>query len=335
MPRGIPAYANLANDRLFIKTCERGMFEHAKKQYATNPKVAAFKCTRRTAFMGACERGRLNIAQWLHEMDPSITIDDRMDKYNILRNWIPEAIRLACMNGHLHVVQWLISVYPDHHISPDDVACFIDACLNNHLEVAQWVLSVQPKLKIHHYIEHLFTRLCASGRLHVAKWVYANYTSHIDLCKIYNELLEEVLMHRKFAVVQWLHSIKPESIDLSGYDEEAFVHQCRKGYLKFAQWLLQVNPNIDISWCEEMAFMVACKNKHYDIAKWLFSIKPTLKISAHNSPRRDNLSHLHRKHCERDNRMQTRLLSNLHQKTVEKEVVRGMPLVLQTGAPSR
>lgn len=64
--------------------------------------------------------------------------------------------------------------------------------------------------------------------------------------------------------------------------EEAFADSCRYGYLKVAQLLLILKPNMDISANEESAFIGACVNGHLQVVKWLYKIKPNMDISARN-----------------------------------------------------
>jgi len=64
--------------------------------------------------------------------------------------------------------------------------------------------------------------------------------------------------------------------------EEAFADSCRYGYLKVAQLLLILKPNMDISADEESAFIGACVNGHLQVVEWLRKIKPNINIFARN-----------------------------------------------------
>jgi len=64
--------------------------------------------------------------------------------------------------------------------------------------------------------------------------------------------------------------------------EEAFADACTYGYLKVAQLLLILKPNMDISANNESAFIGACVNGHLKVVKWLRKIKPDINIYANH-----------------------------------------------------
>ena len=62
--------------------------------------------------------------------------------------------------------------------------------------------------------------------------------------------------------------------------EFIFNWNCRNGRLEFAQWMLEINPNIKIS---SKAFRWACKKGHLKVVQWLLKITPNIKISKINN----------------------------------------------------
>ena len=88
-----------------------------------------------SAFRWACERGQLEVAQWLLSVKPDIDISSQ-------HNY---AFRFACCFGHLEVAQWLFSV---KKTIGNKEAAFRLACAKGHLNVAQWLLSVWKDIDI-------------------------------------------------------------------------------------------------------------------------------------------------------------------------------------------
>ena len=78
-----------------------------------------------------------------------------------------------------------------------------------------------------------------------------------------------------------LWQLKP---DIDGYNyERAFSLASFYGSISFAEWLIQIKPNLNISFEDEIPFTTAIYNRQIDFAKWLLEIKPDIDISARNN----------------------------------------------------
>ena len=73
--------------------------------------------TAQHAFQCACEKGDLEVAQWLYVSKPTLNISARNN----------QAFRYACYNGHLQVAQWLYQIKP----TLDIICPYCRSCLNN------------------------------------------------------------------------------------------------------------------------------------------------------------------------------------------------------------
>jgi hypothetical protein len=57
------------------------------------------------AFLSACERGHLEVAQWLLHVNPDIDISTNDD----------EVFRSVCKGGHLSTAQWFVKIKPNRY----------------------------------------------------------------------------------------------------------------------------------------------------------------------------------------------------------------------------
>jgi len=81
------------------------------------------------AFLECCDRGYLNIVQWLYSLE-NINIH-ALDEYSF---------RWSCLHGHLDVAKWLYSLGVNIHVYND--FSFRGSCRRGHLHVAQWLSSI-------------------------------------------------------------------------------------------------------------------------------------------------------------------------------------------------
>lgn len=112
------------------------------------------------AFRCACERGHLDVAQWLYSVKPELDISSA-------KNY---AFRSAFIHGHLEVAQWLYSVKPDM-----DMVAFRDAfrhaCDRGYLSMAQWLLLIKPELEVSFNKEETFWVACSNNHLSMVQWL--------------------------------------------------------------------------------------------------------------------------------------------------------------------
>jgi len=123
--------------------------------------------TNQDKFNWACEKGHLEVAQWLYSLgDVNIHI---FNEY---------PFRWACQKGHLEVAQWLYSL-GDVNIHINDEEAFICTCRNGHLEVAQWLYSL-GNVNIHIYNGMALKLASKEFHLEVAQWLWSLGGFHKD-----------------------------------------------------------------------------------------------------------------------------------------------------------
>jgi hypothetical protein len=191
---------DLEYDRGFLRACQRGHLEIAQYLYSL---VSIDDL--QIYFNLACEYSKLNVAKWLYSLAPQ-----RVD--------LPFTFACAC--GHVEVAEWLHGLGGiNHH---DDEYQFLYACKNGHLEMAKWLASLQRSSGslggIDHHVknDYAFRHACANGHLEVAKWLAS-----------LSDFSEEEVGRSG--------GIDHDSI---GY---AFRHACANGHLEVAKWLASLS----------------------------------------------------------------------------------------------
>ena len=161
-------------EKEFIDLCKKEDLIGLKQLFQINPEldqyvqiISVFKTPINifeVAFRLACEKGYLDIAQWLLQIKPEI-------------DWsrpagLTHSLFISCVYGHLHLAQWLYQLYnkPDE-ISVNINIVFIYTCSNGHLEVAKWLLSVFPSIDISHDEHCAFRWAYVEGHYHIVKWL--------------------------------------------------------------------------------------------------------------------------------------------------------------------
>ena len=81
----------------------------------------------------ACDKGHLDIAQWLHSAGASLNATDSEGE---------TPLHIACLQGHLSIAQWLLSAGASlDATSSDGYTPLHDTCIQGRLEIAQWLCS--------------------------------------------------------------------------------------------------------------------------------------------------------------------------------------------------
>jgi ankyrin repeat protein len=140
-------------------------------------------------FRISCERGHLQMAQWLLNIKPTIQI-------SIFGEY---AFTYACQNGHLHVAQWLLEVKPNIEVDYLNYSIFINTCKHGQLQVAQWLYSLHPEVNIENVIRQMYILdPYFTNNSEVVLWLRSiqpelleqqnvKYTRIIETCPICNE----------------------------------------------------------------------------------------------------------------------------------------------------
>lgn len=71
-----------------------------------------------------------------------------------------------------------------------------------------------------------------------------------------------------------------EKIDLRQNEENLFLKACVNNDIKFAKYLLELDPTIDVSIKDDAIFSECCNNDSLDVIKWLYEIIPNISIIA-------------------------------------------------------
>ena len=305
----------------FVVACKNGDIQMVKFWWDTNPSILQCiltdMCYDDDLFYVICERGYLQVAQWIIKNNP-----------NFVSNIIHEDLMTdVCLAGKLSVAKWLLTVSPHILVDQDEVDSyylFRKLCKKGHLSVAKWLVKINPKIIENCHLCVPFWESCANGKLSVAKWIYSNCPEEVyslkkdtpsDECEDdqFNYKLSmfiQVCAKGHIAIVKWLLTIMPTindeddirsmfhetciaghlniakclfksypNTEISIYDDHTFRMVCSWGQLNVARWLLKIKPDIDISAENDHAFREACENGHLEVAKWILHMKPDIEIT--------------------------------------------------------
>ena len=104
----------------------------------------------------ACDKGHLDIAQWLHSAGASLDATDN-------RECIP--LHNACSRGHLGIAQWLHGAGAS--LNTTDCQGYTPlhfACWDGHLDIAQWLCSVGADATLKTNAGHTLAQLLQAER---------------------------------------------------------------------------------------------------------------------------------------------------------------------------
>lgn len=169
-----------------IQQCELGQLESVQQHVYGSINVSLT-----VAFQKACRHGCLEVAKWIHSIQPTINVSARREY----------AFKIACKYSHLEVAKWLYSIQPSD-VSACGEFAFRSACENGHLRVAQWLYQINLTLDVYEQFIGVFLSACRNEHLEVAQWIHS--------IKPMNEsTLKFACENGHPDVVQWILSIKP------------------------------------------------------------------------------------------------------------------------------
>ena len=73
---------------------------------------------------------------------------------------------------------------------------------------------------------------------------------------------------------------KLENINLRQYDEKIFFQSCTGNDIKFAKYLLELDPTINVSINNDLIFAECCNKGSLDVIEWLYDIIPNMNHKA-------------------------------------------------------
>lgn len=169
----------------FEDACENGKLRNAMKILSANSNIKVSEYI----FNCVCEKGYLEIAQWLYSIHPITPID------------IP--FILALSNGHLPVAKWLFSFTP---MTPYMICnAFNFACMNEQLEIAKWLHSVNERIIVIMNIQKLFDMACIYDNLELAQWLHS-----IRPAEELENAFHWACINGNLQMAQWLYTLHPE-----------------------------------------------------------------------------------------------------------------------------
>jgi len=222
----------------------------------------------------ACEHGRLEIAQWLTDMYPTIDVNGWHKGWH----FCDPVFYVTCLHGHLPVVQWL---FRKQNISISDIKTSMSyICCHKtddreteerQCEVAEWLYSY---VEVKDYIQrsdYLLIQLISIGNIPMLKW-------WIEKKPVFNDFVfcfHTSCLENQLEVAQWLLSLRPD-FDVSINNEMIFCDVCFKGYLDIAKWLVQIKPTIRVHTRNHFAIKTAHNNQHHAVVDWLVELHPNM-----------------------------------------------------------
>ena len=206
-----------------------------------------------------CERGYMDVAQWLYSFD---NIDIYVKRYNADN---ADIFILSCKNGHCALAKWLYSI--DEQRKYDIESAFLYSCRQNHLDIAQWIHSlniINFNSSVCSMCEYngVILSTIKNGHLIVSQWL----CSIINPVWCFDFLFDMSCRYNRLAMVKWFCSI---GANIHVDNEYAFRLSCKMGHITIAQWLYSIG--VDIHACNDYAFRLSCEYGQLAVAKWLYS----------------------------------------------------------------
>ena len=104
-----------------------------------------------------------------------------------------------------------------------------------------------------------------------------------DLIEKYNIKLEYKLYYNSAGTktkILFDYLYKVEKINLRQYDEKIFFQSCTGNDVKFAKYLLELDPTINVSINNDLIFAECCNKGSLDVIEWLYDIIPNMNHKA-------------------------------------------------------
>lgn len=197
-----------------LGACRRGDLETLKKLWTVDELVYHF-----SAFEIACERGHLDIAQWLLTLSP-VNVHARDEV----------AFRVACEHGHLEIAKWLLTLGPVNVHALDNYA-FRFACFRSHFETAKWLWSLGG-MGVYDDVKVAFHVSCAQGNLLLVEWLSTVWDMRREAAFAFHAVCARGQLD--LAKVLYAHAQRFDARVIS----TAFQSACCSAHWQVAKWLL-------------------------------------------------------------------------------------------------
>lgn len=163
------------SDELFQIACANENLPLVQWLLESNPNIEISANDNR-AFISACSRGNLALAQLLYNLNINL---NEIDIENILVE--------ICIGEHKNVIIWLSSIPLTIPINWEYVFCCI--CFAGVTDMAKWLYKFKPKTNIKAYDNFAFKNACAHSNLELIEWLYQTNPNVINsIGNLFNEL---------------------------------------------------------------------------------------------------------------------------------------------------
>lgn len=186
------------NEQAFENAVEKNRIDVINWLYNLDGKID-IHVNRDMIFFTACTNGNLDVAKWLYSLDNKIDVH-KVNEINCTDDWLFKA---CCQWGHLEVAKWIYSLGGDFHIHDNNNALFDECCSRGQLDSLKWLYTLDDKINIHADNDYFFHTACFSKQLDVAKWLYSlDKITHINFDDI-----ETWIINNSPDIATWLSSV--------------------------------------------------------------------------------------------------------------------------------
>lgn len=254
--------------------CTHGKLEAAKYMVSQGGAVATRTILNRSPLFDACARGHLEVAQWLHPLDPEVNLVDCASGYT--------PFLAACRGGYFDCAKWLVSVGADRtQRTFNGHSALTLACTYNQSVDIDLFDTAADAFEINQFTHESILHLaCRVENFAVLKWALAKgvpVTRNIML----ETPLYKAATSRLLAFVQAL--VPYGGVDEPDFqDHTPFYQACCNSDLDTAKCLLSAGANVNHAnskgWT---AVHEVCKHCDLKMLKWLISCRADVNVFDH------------------------------------------------------
>ena len=219
-------YYEIDKDAPFILACSNGKLDVVCWLYQ-NFKINIHE---KSAFTRACEKGHLDVAEFLCKQGVDISSDGN------------KPLELACRRGHLNVVRWLCDFYYFSYLQSDILYELISsAAINNHVDIVKYFCDLYYDFDIHTHGNEIFRYCCMNNALESAVWIYERDPILVRQYIVDDELFKQVFYDYDcdVDVIKWSYSLGI-NIDIDNLDKT----KLNMSNISRVEWLKEVGFHV-------------------------------------------------------------------------------------------